>query len=134
MCGFEVWHSSRVQAGDVNYEALEWEVLSMLRQLLFVSAIGLPLYGAAAARSFAADAQCFADWGKAADVVRQQGLLTVEELAKTFANDIPGQIVRATLCQDGDDYIYKLAVRDKQGQLKNVVVDALNHAKAVNSR
>ncbi len=107
----------------------------MLRQLFFVSAIGLPLYGAAGERSFAAgEAECFADWGKAAEVVRQQGLLTVEELAKTFAKDIPGQIVRATLCQEGDDYIYKLAVRDKQGQLKNVVVDALNHAKAANSR
>ena len=106
----------------------------MLRQLLFVSVVGLPLYGAAGERSFAAGADCFADWGKAADVVRQQGLLTVEELAKTFANDIPGQIVRATLCRDGDDYIYKLVVRDKQGQLKNVVVDALNHAKSANSR
>jgi uncharacterized membrane protein YkoI len=106
----------------------------MLRPMLYAFVIGLPLLGAAGERSLAADAQCIADWGKAADVVRQQGLLTVEELAKTFAKDIPGQIVRATLCKDGDDYIYKLSVRDKQGQLKNVVVDALNHTKAGNSR
>ncbi len=107
----------------------------MLRPTLFAAAIGLPLYGAAGLPSLAADgAKCFSDWGKASDVVRQKGLLTVEQLAKTFANDIPGQIVRATLCQDGDDYIYKLVVRDKQGQQKNVVVDALTHPKAANSR
>ncbi len=106
----------------------------MLRLTVIAAVTGLPLLGGAGVPSFAADAQCFTDWGKAADVVRQQGLLTVEELAKIFAKDIPGQIVRATLCQDGDDFIFKLVVRDKQGQLKNVVVDALNHAKAANSR
>ncbi len=107
----------------------------MLRLTLFAATIALPLLSLAGAPSRAAGgSECFSDWGKASEVVRQKGLLTVEQLAKTFANDIPGQIVRATLCKDGDDYIYKLAVRDKQGQLKNVVVDALNHPKAVNSR
>ena len=107
----------------------------MLRLALFAAATGLPLLGMAGAPSLAAgEAECFADWGKASDVVRQKGLLTVEQLAKSFANDIPGQIVRATLCKDGDDYIYRLVVRDHQGQQKNVVVDALNHPKAANSR
>lgn len=107
----------------------------MLRLALIAAAAALPLIGVFGAAALAAgDAECFSDWGKASDVVRQKQLLTVEQLAKTFASDIPGQIVRATLCRDGDDFIYKLVVRDKQGQQKNVVVDALNHAKAANSR
>lgn len=107
----------------------------MLRLALIAAVTGSPLLGAAVAPSLAAgDAECFSDWGKASDVVRQKQLLTVEQLSKTFADDIPGQIVRATLCRDGDDYIYKLVVRDSQGQQKNVVVDALNHPKSANSR
>jgi uncharacterized membrane protein YkoI len=107
----------------------------MLRSTLFAAAIGMALLTTAGPASLAAGgAECFSDWGKASEVVHQKELLTVEQLAKTFANDIPGQIVRATLCRDGDDYIYKLVVRDKQGQQKNVVVDALNHTKAANSR
>ena len=39
---------------------------------------------------------------------------------------VNGDIVKSTLCKDGDDYIYKLVVRDSGGQLKTVVVDARN--------
>lgn len=72
--------------------------------------------------------ECYADWGVAAEIVRSRKLMTVGELAKGAAASLPGQIVKTTLCKDGDDYIYKLVVRDGKGQLKTVVLDA---AKAI---
>lgn len=77
----------------------------------------------------AADDGCVADWGKAGEIVRQNGLATVEQLSKT-PGAVSGQIVKATLCAEAGGYVYRLVVRDGAGQLKNVVVEARNHAKA----
>ncbi len=72
----------------------------------------------------AAHADCLADWGAAAAVVRANGLQTVEQLAKTSPQQLKGQIIQATLCEDGGRYVYRLVVRDRSGQMKNVVIDA----------
>lgn len=69
------------------------------------------------------------DWGTAGEIVRTQGLRTVEQIAKASK----GQIVKATLCKEGGKYIYRLVVRDGAGQLKNVVLSASDHASASNS-
>ncbi len=68
--------------------------------------------------------ECVADWGLAGEIVRREKLMTVGELSKSAAADKAGEIVKTTLCKDGDDYVYKLVVRDAKGQLKAVVVDA----------
>ena len=69
---------------------------------------------------------CYADWGTAGEIVRREKLVTVQQLTQGYAAGIPGTIVKTTLCKDGDDFIYKLVVRDPSGQLKTVVVDARN--------
>ncbi len=73
---------------------------------------------------------CFADWGAAGAIVRAQKLMTVSELSKLAGAEVAGAILKTTLCKDGDDYIYKLVVRDAKGQLKTVVVDARAKGKA----
>lgn len=72
----------------------------------------------------AAHAECLSDWGAAAEVVRANGLQTVEQLAKTSPQQLKGQIIKATLCEEGGDFVYRLVVRDGTGQMKNVVIDA----------
>lgn len=91
----------------------------------------LPLMAACAATaacvSLASAAKaddCMPDWGQAGAIVRAQKLLTVGELTKLVAQDVGGTIIQATLCKDSDDYIYKLVVKDRSGQLKTVVLDA----------
>ena len=69
---------------------------------------------------------CYADWGQAGVVVRTQKLVTVQQLSQPGVAAVKGDIVKSTLCKDGDDYVYKLVVRDSGGQLKTVVVDARN--------
>ncbi len=85
---------------------------------MIVAAPVLPLITGAAG----ADG-CLADWGKAGEIVRQQGLQTVEQLTK-MPGVVAGEIVKATLCAEQGGYVYRLVVRDKAGQLKNVVVSA----------
>lgn len=70
--------------------------------------------------------ECLADWGEAAQIVRSQKLLTVQQLVNSAAHAFSGQIMKTTLCKDGDDYIYKIVVRQGNGQFKTIVVDAKN--------
>lgn len=67
---------------------------------------------------------CHPDWGTAGDIVRAHGLRTIEQLAETAPQQLKGEIVKATLCEDGTRYLYRLVVRDRSGQLKNVVMGA----------
>ena len=68
--------------------------------------------------------ECLTDWGLAGEIVRREKLLTVQQLTQTNAAGLPGQVVKTTLCKDGDDYVYKVVVRQASGQLKTIVVDA----------
>ncbi|MFN0218077.1 MAG: hypothetical protein ACKVP4_04585 [Hyphomicrobium sp.] len=78
----------------------------------------------AAAASNAVASDCYADWGKAGEIVRREKLLTVEQLAATSQQDLAGSIVKSTLCKDGDDWIYQLVVKGGNGALKSAVVSA----------
>ena len=68
--------------------------------------------------------ECLTDWGAAGEIVRREKLLTVQQLTQGEVTALPGQIVKTTLCKDGDDYIYKVVIRDPSGSLKSLVVDA----------
>jgi hypothetical protein len=67
---------------------------------------------------------CYDDWGAAGDIVRQEGLVTVESLAAKAAAELGGDIIKATLCEGDSGYIYRLVVRDPRGQLRSVMVPA----------
>jgi uncharacterized membrane protein YkoI len=67
---------------------------------------------------------CFSDWSQASVIVKAEGLVTIEQLTKAGAARLGGEIVRSTLCEGKSGYVYKLVVRDAQGQLKNVILDA----------
>jgi hypothetical protein len=91
----------------------------------------LVLTGCVAVATCGADApvmaeECLTDWGQAGEIVRREKLVTVQQLTQANAAGLIEAIVKTTLCKDGDDYIYKLVVRDAKGQLKTVVVDARN--------
>ena len=91
----------------------------------------LALAGAVSLSAFAGGTtamaeDCYADWGVAGEIVRREKLVTVQQLTQGNAPGVPGTIVKTTLCKDGDDFIYKLVVRDANGQLKTIVVDARN--------
>jgi hypothetical protein len=69
-------------------------------------------------------AGCYADWSIAAPIVRKQGLATVETLARRAQTQISGDIVKTTLCEEKDGFVYRLLIRDSSGRLSNKTVDA----------
>jgi len=68
--------------------------------------------------------ECLADWGIAGEIVRRQGLVTVDEVAREILPGGRGQILKSTLCRKGTGYVYKVVVRDGKGQLRSMVVPA----------
>lgn len=95
----------------------------MLHHLIALAA-GAAVFVSPVFAAVAKAEDCIPDWGQAGAIVRAQKLLNVGELTKLVAEDIGGTIIQATLCKDSDDYIYKLVVKGKSGQLKTVVLDA----------
>lgn len=68
--------------------------------------------------------KCFSDWSVAAPMVKKEGLATVETLTALARAKLPGNIVKTVLCQDDGKYFYRVVVRDDDGRLRTVTVDA----------
>lgn len=75
-----------------------------------------------------AEEGCLSDWGAAGEIVRREGLRTVEQLTLEEPRQLDGQIVKATLCREAKGYVYRLVVRGPGGQMKNVMLNAAGHA------
>jgi len=71
-----------------------------------------------------AAATCITDWSLAAPIVHAQGLTTVEALSRIAATEMPGVIVKTTLCEEKGAFVYRILVRDERGKLTNRTVDA----------
>ncbi|MGD9783904.1 MAG: PepSY domain-containing protein [Hyphomicrobiaceae bacterium] len=72
----------------------------------------------------AADEACIDDWSRASRIVSKEGLVSVETLSAVAGPHLGGAIVRTTLCRAGERYVYRLLVRDRNGNLSKVSVDA----------
>jgi uncharacterized membrane protein YkoI len=67
---------------------------------------------------------CFEDWSDAAPVVLEEHLLSTREVHEQARHRLPGDLVRITLCQEGERYVYRLLMRDTNGRLSRLTVDA----------
>lgn len=72
----------------------------------------------------AAAGKCYSDWSVAAPIVRREGLVTVEELSTQLRARYPGELVKATLCEGGEGFAFRLVIRDAKGQLNTLELNA----------
>ncbi len=94
--------------------------LVMTRTLLLAITAASLAFLAGEAR--AGDSACYDDWSVASEIVVRERLPAIGELqARGVAG---GAIVRASLCRDGDRFLYKLIVKDRNGQLRRTEVEA----------
>ena len=85
----------------------------------------LTFLGAAALLPASAEAgACFSDWSVAAPIVREEGLVSVERLARLGRGKLAGDIVKTTLCRDANGFVYRLVLRDTHGNFSNRTVNA----------
>jgi len=73
---------------------------------------------------FPAIGACFPDWSIAAPIVHREKLATVEALSTIAARQIPGSIVKTTLCEEEGTFVYRIVVREADGKLTSRTVDA----------
>ena len=73
-----------------------------------------------------AEDNCISDWSIAAPIVRQEGLMTVEQLTPVARQKLKGDVVKVTLCRENGAYVFRLVVRGGGGAIKTVTVDAKN--------
>jgi hypothetical protein len=70
--------------------------------------------------------KCWTDWSEAAVVARRESLTSVERLNKLIRDQHPGaEVIKVTLCEEHGRFVYRLILRERQGQLKPLVLDAL---------
>jgi len=69
-------------------------------------------------------ASCYDDWSDAAPVMLKEGLVGTKILHEQARQHLTGDLVRVTLCQEGDKFVYRLLMRDPRGWLNTITVDA----------
>ncbi len=69
--------------------------------------------------------RCYEDWSVGSTIVKEHGLVSVEELISRAKTVLAGKIVKTTLCNTKDGYAYLVVMRTKEGQLKTLSIDAL---------
>lgn len=67
---------------------------------------------------------CLTNWSVAAQIVKSEGLATVRQLSERAMSSVGGDIIKTVLCKENGGYVYRLVVREPNGRLKNVTVDA----------
>lgn len=75
---------------------------------------------------------CIEDWGAAGEIVRAEGLLTMEDLS-SGQQAVRGTIVKATLCRAEGGYHYRLVVRTKGGQMETLTLNAAKPSRKAHS-
>jgi hypothetical protein len=68
--------------------------------------------------------RCFEDWSDAAPIVLKEKLLPVGDIQAWARKRLKGNVIRVTLCQDGERYTYRVLVREPKGRIRNRIVEA----------
>jgi uncharacterized membrane protein YkoI len=76
------------------------------------------------ASSHAAEQNCV-PWKSAAPLISKNSLLPANVIYQMVQSRTGGQIIHASLCNEGGRFLYKLVVLGAKGDVSNVTVDAL---------
>ncbi|HZP08966.1 hypothetical protein [Methyloceanibacter sp.] len=93
-----------------------WRAVKLIITLLFAAA-SLTVAGRAG------EPGCV-DWGKAAAIIAQNGLLPASAVYQMVQKRTGGKVVSQALCKQGNGYVYKLVVLGPTGEVTNLTVDA----------
>ncbi len=68
--------------------------------------------------------RCFDNWSDAAPIVLREKLLPARDIHVWARKRLKGKVIRMTLCQEGERYIYRVLVREPKGRIRNRTVEA----------
>ena len=67
---------------------------------------------------------CLSDWSKAGPIVRERALTPPKDVKQLAEGNVPGRLLKMTLCADKGRFVYRLVIFAESGKLKKVTVDA----------
>ena len=76
------------------------------------------------AQASAPSESCYSAWSDAAPVVHREALTAVRDLHAQARQRNLGDVVRVTLCTEQGRFVYRLIVREPQGRVVPMTVDA----------
>jgi hypothetical protein len=68
--------------------------------------------------------RCYDDWSDAAPIVLRENLIPTRDLQFWVRKRLKGKVIRVTLCQDGERYVYRVLVREPKGRIRNRMIEA----------
>lgn len=68
--------------------------------------------------------QCFEDWSDAAPIVLRENLVSARDVQAWARKRLKVNVIRVTLCQDGERYFYRILVREPKGRIRNRTIEA----------
>ena len=68
--------------------------------------------------------RCYEDWSDAAPIVLREKLTPTREIQAWARKRLKGNVIRVTLCQDGERYVYRVLVREPKGRIRNRTIEA----------
>jgi len=68
--------------------------------------------------------RCYDDWSDAAPIVLREKLTPAREIQSWARKRLKGNVIRVTLCQDGERYVYRVLVREPKGRISNRMIEA----------
>ncbi|ODS03935.1 hypothetical protein AUC71_06850 [Methyloceanibacter marginalis] len=63
-------------------------------------------------------------WKSAGAVISKNSLVPGNVIYKKVQAKTGGKVISATLCENGNNFVYKIVVLGKKGDVKNLTVDA----------
>ncbi len=97
-------------------------LLKSLIRIATLTAIALPAVTKPAAAL--EGSTCFNDWSDAAPIVARERLRAASDLQIQARTRFDRDLVRITLCQLDGNYVYRLLLRDANGRISPLTVDA----------
>ena len=68
--------------------------------------------------------RCYPDWSDAAPIVRRQALVAVKDVLALARQRQIGDLVKVTLCEEAERFVYRLVVREASGRIVAMTIDA----------
>jgi hypothetical protein len=96
----------------------------MLDGLMHACLAAMALAPLLAIQAHASDETCFHSWSEAAQIVRKEGLVSTHDVYQKLLERRSVEVLRITLCREGDRFVYKIVVRQTSGRLINQSLDA----------
>jgi len=101
-----------------------WERLGAMFRALVLSVLALLSARTSCHAEGLKSPRCYPDWSVAAAIVRKERLVAIAELHEILRNRFAGELVKARLCEKDGRFVYRVIVRQRNGVIRNLTVDA----------